>query len=135
MLKQVSGLKGKNYQERLKEVGLETLADRRAKKDLIQVFRVVKGIDNVEKGLWFTEFQQSGDCPITRNAAGVHNFIKPKARLDVRLNFWSNRVVNAWNSLPSEIKLRSSISSFKVALDAYWEGNYKEPPKINNENH
>ncbi len=41
----VSGLKGTEYEERLKELGLITLEERRHQADMLQTFKIVRGID------------------------------------------------------------------------------------------
>ena len=46
----VAGLKGKTYQDKLKEVGLTTLEERRDRGDMIQTFRIIQGLDNVDCG-------------------------------------------------------------------------------------
>ena len=47
----VAGLRGKSYQEKLKEVGLTFLEDRREIGDMIQTLRIIHGLDNVDKNL------------------------------------------------------------------------------------
>ena len=44
-VKAVSGLKGKIYEERLAEAGLPSLRDRRKETDMVQTFKIVRGID------------------------------------------------------------------------------------------
>ena len=88
-------------------------------------------MDRVDKDLWFTEFGLTQDGIITRGSNGAHNFKSQKCNLDIRKHFWSQRVITEWNNLPSAIKLRSSVSSFKVALDSFKAGTYKEAPASN----
>jgi hypothetical protein len=45
----VSGLKGTEYEERLKELGLTTLEERRHQADMLQTFKIVRGIDKVKQ--------------------------------------------------------------------------------------
>jgi hypothetical protein len=40
----------------------------------------------------------------TRQATGLLNLLKPRTNLEVRGNFFSVRVVDEWNAIPSEIK-------------------------------
>ncbi len=42
-MKMVSGLKGNTYEERLKEVGLLTLEERRHQADMVQTHKIVTG--------------------------------------------------------------------------------------------
>ena len=52
-VKMVSGLKSKDYQGRLAELGLTTLEERRKEMDLVQTFKIVNGIDKVNSQIWF----------------------------------------------------------------------------------
>ena len=44
----ISGRKGKTYEERLAEVGLLSLRERRKEIDMVQTFKIVRGIDEIE---------------------------------------------------------------------------------------
>ena len=79
----VAGLKGKTYQDKLKEVGLTSLEDRRDRGDMIQTFKIIQGLDNVEVGTWF----QLASRDITRLVQG-------KSHYENRRNFFSKRVPN-----------------------------------------
>ena len=43
----VPGLKGLDYEERLKRLGLMTLGERRNRADLIELFRISKGMSAI----------------------------------------------------------------------------------------
>ena len=45
---------------------------------------------------------------------------KPRHRLNVRDNYFANRVVNLWNSLPDNVVTAPSVDSFKRRLDKHW---------------
>ena len=45
------------------------------------------------------------------------NLTKDRSRLDTRKYFFSQRVVNGWNSLPAEVVNAESVNSFKNAYD------------------
>ena len=49
----ITGLKGKSYLEKLQELGLMSLEQRRSKFDLLQTFKIIKGFDNVSRDIWF----------------------------------------------------------------------------------
>ena len=46
------------------------------------------------------------------------NITVKRSRLELRKNFYSNRVTEKWNSLPAELKNAKSISQFKAGYDA-----------------
>ena len=48
---------------------------------------------------------------------------KPRFRLDIRKKFFSQRVVNIWNSLPDRVIAAPSINSFKAYIGIYLEEN------------
>ena len=46
---------------------------------------------------------------------------KFRSRNDLRKYFFTNRVVNNWNSLPSHVMHADSVNSFKSRLDKFWK--------------
>jgi hypothetical protein len=111
------GCNGLNYVDRLSRAGLISLEKRRERGDLIQVFKLIKGIDNVDYSKFFTLAENS------RTRGHSYKLLKDRARLDVRGNFFSQRVVNCWNSLPATVVEAKSINSFKNRLDNFWKAN------------
>ena len=53
MTRVLPDLKNMSYPERLKILGLTTLESRRLRGDLIEVFKVVKGFDNIDGNIFF----------------------------------------------------------------------------------
>jgi hypothetical protein len=49
----ISGLKATSYEEKLKELGISTLEERRKYLDMLQTYKVMTGKDNVERSIWF----------------------------------------------------------------------------------
>ena len=47
-----SGLKSDNYDDKLKEVGLRTLKQRRLRGDMVQTWKILTGHDNVDDKTW-----------------------------------------------------------------------------------
>ena len=105
----VHGLRGLNSEERRKKLGLMTLVERRERGDLIEVFKILKGLTRIDPA----EFWE------VREARGGARLVKELAMNGKRQrkNFFSYRVVQRWNLLPIEIKMAPSLASFKNRLD------------------
>ena len=50
-----------------------------------------------------------------------YRVIKGKATKHCKINSFSNRIIDEWNSLPKEIVAATSTNAFKSALDKYWK--------------
>ena len=65
--------------------------------------------------------QHKKQGPEAENHYGVRGhekkLSKDKSRLDARKFFFSQRVVNSWNSLPAEVVNAESVNGFKNAYD------------------
>ncbi len=68
-------------------------------------FQIVRRTENVERGTWFQ--MASDGVRETRQAADPCNIRPEIARLEVRRNFFSQRVVSDWNRIPPEIKCQT----------------------------
>jgi ribonuclease P/MRP protein subunit RPP40 len=111
--KLVPSLKNKSYPERLKALDLTSLLYRRKRCDIIQVYRIVHKINNLDFNSFFKR---------STNTTRGHNWKleKPRALTSIRQNSFSNRVVNAWNSLPESAVNSTSLNAFKTALEKAW---------------
>jgi len=106
-----------SYEERLKRLGLQSLEDRRKRGDLIETHKTLSGKNDVDVDRWF-DFVRDRHTKDTRSHES--NFlISEKTRLDVRKNFFKNRITREWNSLPIEIRSAPSTNSFKNMYDKY----------------
>ena len=115
----VAGLKGKTYQDKLKEVGLTSLKDRRDRGAMIQTFKIIHGLDNVEVGTWF---QLAGDraregAVNTRQSRDTTRLVEGESHYENRRNFFSQRVPARWNSLPESTRQQTTVLGFKAAFD------------------
>ena len=115
--KMIPRLRNKPYEERLKELNLFNLTKRRLRGDLIQVFKMFKGHDNLDINKYFTLDQSN----FTRNN-GYKLIGQPFVSFESK-HFFFNRVVNVWNQLPREIVNCSTILTFKNRLDIYFNTN------------
>ncbi|KAK3713833.1 hypothetical protein RRG08_033806 [Elysia crispata] len=58
--------------------------------------------------------------PIAIPEGTIKKLIKKRSCLAVRSNFFSERVVSGWNSLPESVVSAPSVNAFKNRLDAHW---------------
>jgi hypothetical protein len=110
-IKMVSGLKSTTYEGRLSELGLTTLEERRHQADMVQTFKIVTGKDLVKKETWFKSVTETGRP--TRSAADPLNLRPQASRLEIRRNFFSQRVIEDWNNVPAELKQAKNVKCFK----------------------
>ncbi len=108
----VSGLKAVTYEVKLKELGLTTLKERRHQTDMTQVYKILKEKDMVKSDTWFLSVNNAERS--TRSTADPLNLRILPARLEVRRNFFSNRVVEDRNRIPSSLKSAKTVKSFKT---------------------
>ena len=111
----IHGLEGLTYEDRLERTGLYSLECRRQRGDLIETFKILKGLEEIRADKLFTLSQY----PSTRG--GPLKLFKERSRTEIRKNFFSQRSVNLWNSLPENIKATKTVVSFKASLDGYWK--------------
>ena len=110
----VNGLKGLEYWERCTVLGLSTLLDRRRKLDLIQCFRVLRGIDDIDSNM-FVKVRDVHNRD-TRQAV-KQNIASEKTSLNLRKTFFSQRVVSDWNNLPHKVQEARNLSAFKSMIN------------------
>ncbi len=92
LVSSIQGLAGQTYEEKLQEVGLETLATQRRRLDLIQTFKIVHVWDKVEAEHWFQRVPE--DRPQrTRQVSSGPCLFHQRSRLEIRSNFYSQREV------------------------------------------
>ena len=115
-VRMISGLQATSYAGRLAELGMLSLQQRRILSDMVQVYKIIHGLDRVDKNTWF-DLAGDSDVRITRATSDPLNILPRHARNEVRKNFFSVRVANTWNSVPADIKRAPSVSSFRRSIN------------------
>ena len=112
-----------DYEERLERLGLMTLEERRNRADLIELFRISKGMSTTSLESFF-ELDTSG-----RTRGHSLKLRRRRFRTDTREFFFSQRVVNRRNALDEEVVSAGSVEVFKERLRKFCElkkGLFKE---------
>ena len=84
------------------------------KGDLIETFKLLKGMAKLD---YIIFFKLSEDSKVRGH---TYKIVKKSFRLDVTKNFFSNRVVDAWNELPQHVVDAETVNSFKARLDKFY---------------
>ena len=105
-------LRGYTYSERLESLKLPTLLYRRKRYDLIQLYKIVHGFEDIKAEKFF-EFND--------NCTRGHLFKiqKKGCKKTARLNSFPMRCINQWNSLSEEIVSSDTVLKFKTRLDRF----------------
>ena len=86
------------YKERLSRLKLTTLIERRARGDLIELYKIFRGL--CPYGSNFFKFSRSGmNIVLSKNYSCVNSF--------------QIRVVKYWNRIPDHVKLSTDVNEFK----------------------
>ena len=121
----VSNFQARNYEDKLKEAGMISLEQRRERGDLIHMFKIMTGKDDVHHSTWFQLLADRDGGANTRAASGHLNVLLPGiGNSDVRRYFFSQRVAEKWNCLPDAVKMSGTVNQFKNSLDDFkaWGG-------------
>jgi ribonuclease P/MRP protein subunit RPP40 len=114
--KMIEGFGRLSYDERLRRTGLTTLEERRIRGDLIETFKMVKGISKVDHTKFFSISEHN------RTRGNTYKLEKKQCNTNIRSSFFSQRIVNYWNGLPEEVVSAESVNTFKNRLDKWKAG-------------
>jgi hypothetical protein len=118
--KLVPGLRDLSYEERLKELKLPTLAYRRLRGDMIEVYKMTSEYYSPDIPCILSHHQnQAGQRANLRGHS--KKLFKERARLDVKKFSFTHRVVDTWNGLPEKVISAPSVKSFERRLDKHWQ--------------
>ena len=93
---------------------------------MIQTYKIVHEIDDVNASDFFT-FSNTQHGHATRQAATVTDDMvvmqslglsQQRCNLELRRNFFTQRVVAPWNALPPTVHFAPSVDQFKIKYDS-----------------
>ena len=103
----IDGLGLMTYRERLDNLKLTTLLERKVRGDLIEMFKIQE------------DFVDYGSDLFGRAGRTVSAKSKPHRFTTNETDFFAQRVLRYWNSLPPLVKVSESVTGFKRGLDAF----------------
>ena len=115
----VVGLRSSSYADKLKEVGLTTLADRRVRGDVIQVWKYLHGYTPYNPTMLRPSSSQH--TKLTGHTEQPFNLARRNSRLDIRKNFFTVRAVDEWNRVPHSIQRLEDINELKIEYDKFFK--------------
>jgi len=83
------------------------LESRRIRCDLIETYKIMTGVYNIPRDIFF-------ECDNCGLRGHEDKLFKKRFRLDIRKLSFSNRVIDAWNSLPALCVNSATINCFKM---------------------
>ena len=107
-----------DYDARLLDLGLTSLKERRLRGDMIEVFKIMHGYENVRRKDFFKLSRE-------QNRYGLRghrfNIATPDTKTKSRKWFFDIRIIKTWNGLPAKVVCSESINQFKNRLDKHIE--------------
>ena len=118
----IPGFYNLSYPERLKKLNLPTLAYRRTRGDMIEVYKMLAQLGGYDKSI---------PCIFTMNDRPSHwshskQVYHRGSRNNTLKYCFSHRVQNIWNNLPEEVITATNedgietLLAFEIALDRHW---------------
>ena len=127
----LSETKGMTYSERLRRIGLPTLRYRRLRADMIETHKMLHNEYDMELCPKLILRKSMIKTPSRTNSLALYHNRNVN---ETRRNFFSQRIIGPWNSLPDHVAGAPSRNSFKERLDKHWRNqeivyNHKMPLK------
>ena len=113
--KLIGSIKHLPYVDRLIQLKLPTLKYRRARGDMIEVFKILHGFYDNTSNINLTPHVG------VATRGNKYKLYKKSVKYDLKMHFFTNSVVSLWNSLPDEVVDSNTTNCFKGRLDKFWD--------------
>jgi hypothetical protein len=116
--KQLPNMSTLEYCDRLRKLGLPTLAYRRHRGDMIEAYKIMS--NKYDEAVCKNVFAMRDNTQ--RPGLRGHNYtiIHERNKNAKRKHFFTQRIINTWNSLPHNLVNAPSLNIFKNSLDRLW---------------
>ena len=113
--KYIPGFNNLSYQTRLRKLDLPTLAYRRLRGSMIEVFKIFHSYDEDVS-------QKLTTRDTTTRGHSYKLFPATSKKIHPRHHSFHQRVTKPWNSLPAAVVDSPNLNTFKNRLDKHWSG-------------
>jgi len=119
----IPSLRDYDYEERLRRLKLPSLAYRRDRGDMVEIYKHMNGMYDTD-----ASYLKRADA---RTRGHGKHLSKEDAQTRPRRRFFGYRVVDTWNALPRETVNSNTLNQFKNRLDSFWSNSKysQEPPR------
>ena len=114
--KLVPGLSSKSYENRLRHLKIPTLAYRRVRGDMIQVFKLLQDKEGYDETL--PQLLTKSDSTLRGHNKRLQT---ERYNKDIRKYSFNLRVCKLWNSLPMKLVNSKDVWAFEKGLDEHWK--------------
>mgnify|MGYP003471609310 FL=1 len=83
---------------------------------MIEVYKYLHGLYNVQRPVFNLAPSTGRDL-----RGNTFKLAKNRFRLNLRGNFFTERVIARWNALPDSVVTAPSLNAFKNRLDSHWK--------------
>ena len=112
--KLVKNLRDMAYPARLRALDLPTLVYRRKRADMLQMYRIITGVDNLDSNN-FVKMD-----PGVRTRGHRFKILKVRAETREKRSTLGYRAVNDWNALSNHVVEAENLIQFKIRLEKAW---------------
>ncbi len=108
------------YPDRLKKLGLPTLAYRRVRGDMIETYKILHGVNDREVADVLTLRKESARMDTICTRGHSLKLLKPRLNRTLLQHSFAHRIVPIWNNLPEEVVTAPTLNTFKNRIDRHW---------------